>query len=555
MILLLLLLLLFPITAFADETVTVDFSTVLGIVTYKASGVLHNISTTQPPDSTITPIKLQEYRHIADGVVDPTDSVEAVYARLTNLGATSLQGDLSLGFQSAVGGLPGDGGSYTAWTNYITNVFNHNQASGATNIIYDIWNEPDANFTNGNHFEAVRQAIVTVKALKPSVKTIAPTYSEYFTSLIHSFLTFCNTNNACPTYLSWHELANPASAVAAHIADANAFMDSIPMTRLPIVINEYGQNNLYEHPGDSTKYLAAFERSSSVISAGRSCWGAGVIDCNAIGSLSGLLMTDGTFQTRSGWWAYKVYGDMSGNMVTVTPQSSSGADGIAAVTSGQAITLIGRDDGLATENVTVKFTNLSSAPGFSGLSTVHVTATPIANSGANPLLALPSPVIDTNFTVTNNEVDVVLPNFGGVDAFEVVLTTSGTASLLFSPILLPSGLVGIAYSQDVTISNETSPYSCVGTTPPAGLAWTTVSPNICRLSGTPTTAQTVNTTITATDSHSPPTSTQQTYTVTIQSTNFPLVFPASGVVTLTGAFSVTIPANATSATLQVQCND
>jgi hypothetical protein len=88
-------------------------------------------------------------------------------------------------------------------------------------------------------------------------------------------------------------------------------------------------------------------------------------------------------------------------------------------------------------------------------------------------------------------------------------------AITLSPTTLNSGTVGVAYSQQITASNGTAPYTyavSLGSLP-AGLTLTPSGANAGLLSGTPTAGGTFNFTITATDSLS--NSGSQAYTLTI----------------------------------------
>lgn len=91
-------------------------------------------------------------------------------------------------------------------------------------------------------------------------------------------------------------------------------------------------------------------------------------------------------------------------------------------------------------------------------------------------------------------------------------TCPNVVNITLSPTALPGGTVSTSYSQTITASGGTSPYTYSKTagTLPAGL---TLNSSTGVLSGTPTTATTYNFTITATDSASHTGS--QAYAVTI----------------------------------------
>lgn len=98
-----------------------------------------------------------------------------------------------------------------------------------------------------------------------------------------------------------------------------------------------------------------------------------------------------------------------------------------------------------------------------------------------------------NFTITATDADTCT----GVRAYSIDVTC---ASIILAPPLLPDGTVGDAYSQTVTASGGTAPYTyalSAGALPP-GLALDSATGVI---SGTPTLAGTFNFVITATDAN------------------------------------------------------
>lgn len=104
-------------------------------------------------------------------------------------------------------------------------------------------------------------------------------------------------------------------------------------------------------------------------------------------------------------------------------------------------------------------------------------------------------------------------SYDAADNRTQVVVTGSTATITLSPTSVPNGTVGTAYSQTISASGGTSPYTYAVSsgTLPAGL--TLSSGGV--LSGTPTTAATSTFAITATDSAS--NTGTQSYTVTINS--------------------------------------
>ncbi|HEY1128618.1 MAG TPA: putative Ig domain-containing protein [Roseateles sp.] len=113
-------------------------------------------------------------------------------------------------------------------------------------------------------------------------------------------------------------------------------------------------------------------------------------------------------------------------------------------------------------------------------------------SAAGVLSGTPTAAGNFNFTVQATDAN----NFAGTRAYSV---TIGGPTLAIGTASLPNGNVGVAYSQTVSASAGTAPYSFAVTAGalPAGLSLNGATGAIA---GTPTTANTYNFTVTATDS-------------------------------------------------------
>lgn len=211
-------------------------------------------------------------------------------------------------------------------------------------------------------------------------------------------------------------------------------------------------------------------------------------------------------------------------------------------------------------NLTITATDAYGATGSSAYSLTiggqapvasAVSATVAANSSANPItlslsggaatsVAVASGAAHGNATATNMSITYTpTPGYSGPDSFTYTATNaSGTSSLAtvtvtvsapmlaVSPATLPNGSIGMAYSQTITASLGTAPYSYVVTSGalPDGLA---LNDATGVLAGTPTAGGTANFTVTATDVHGA--TGAATYTITVAAS--PAVFafsPAGG---------------------------
>jgi type VI secretion system secreted protein VgrG len=134
---------------------------------------------------------------------------------------------------------------------------------------------------------------------------------------------------------------------------------------------------------------------------------------------------------------------------------------------------------------------------------------------AGNILALTSITLNTNASMTGR----ALARNGAVtldtNNINVSLCAAVCPEITLAPATLPSGNVGTRYSQTITASGGTAPYTftvTAGSLPP-GLTLTSSGPSSALLSGTPTTTGPFNFTVTARDANNCPGS--QPYTVTI----------------------------------------
>jgi hypothetical protein len=157
-------------------------------------------------------------------------------------------------------------------------------------------------------------------------------------------------------------------------------------------------------------------------------------------------------------------------------------------------------------------------------------------SSGGVLSGTPTTAATYSFTVTATD-----HNGNHVGSKSYSVTVSPANNLTLAPATLPSGTVGTAYSQTITASGGTSPYTFTKTsgTVPAGL--TLSSGGV--LSGTPTTATSYSFTVQATDSIGNHIG-SKSYSVTIGASG-PTANPDSASTTVCGTVSTNVIANDT----------
>jgi hypothetical protein len=225
---------------------------------------------------------------------------------------------------------------------------------------------------------------------------------------------------------------------------------------------------------------------------------------------------------------------------TVTATDSGGNSGTRSysmVVSGGAVTI-----------------TLSPANLASGTVGAAYSQTITASGGTSPYTFTTSAgTLPAGLTLTSGGVLSGTPTTAGTSSFTVQATDSAshsgtqsynvTVTLALSPATLAGGTVGSAYSQTITASGGTSPYTFAVTSGslPAGL--TLSSGGV--LSGTPTTAAAASFTVQASDTGANHIG-SQSYSVTIgAAAGGPVANPDSASTTVCGTVSVNVIANDT----------
>ncbi|WP_371108270.1 putative Ig domain-containing protein [Rhizobium sp. RCC_161_2] len=180
------------------------------------------------------------------------------------------------------------------------------------------------------------------------------------------------------------------------------------------------------------------------------------------------------------------------------------------------------------------------ASGGTGSYTYAITAgtlpTGLTFSSGGTLSGTPTASGTFNFTVTTTDSSTGTGPFTGTQTYSVVISAP---TITVAPATLPAGTAGTAYSQTITASGGTGPYSYSLSSGalPVGVSFSSAGV----LSGTPTTSGTFNFTVVATDDNAFTGS--RAYSVTIGAptiTIAPATLPAA---TVASAYSQTIAAS------------
>jgi hypothetical protein len=310
----------------------------------------------------------------------------------------------------------------TDWFDKIGQTVSRKQAASLTNIYgYEIWNEPGGTWASTNPLpfdQFWMQTFAQLRKLDPGTKIVGPSLSFLDMSFMQTFLTFCKANACLPDIVSWHELSG--ANLTGDIQGYRALEKQLGIGPLPISINEYsgaGHVDVEGQPGASAPLIAKFERFR-VDSACISFW-----DVGHPGRMGSLLAT--STAPNGGWWFYKWYGDMTGDMVSVTPptpNSPTALDGFANLDAagGTASVLVGgANDGA----VQIVVTGFRAAPFFG--STVHTEVDHTAFVSRTTAVTATDTVSTGDVAIAGDRITVTIANANPTDGYRVLLTQVG----------------------------------------------------------------------------------------------------------------------------------
>lgn len=404
-------------SAAADTTLTVDLGTITNPVSHVASGSLYGLIENKPADLNrlVAPLRPKMFTNPAENQQQPVGDAIAVAQRIAPLGAT-----VTIRLADWFRGWPYNFTNMNDWLSKIQQTVSRKEASGVDNYYgYEIWNEPGGTWTSAIPFNDFwQQTYAELRRLDPEMPIIGPSLAWYDSNRLRSFLTFARDNNCLPDIVVWHELSG--GNLTANLQNYRAMEQQLGIGPLRISINEYSGNARIDDegkPGVSAPLIAKFERFD-VDTACISFW-----DVPHPGRLGSLLATD--TEPNGGWWFYKWYGDMSGDMVKTVPPAPdivTALDGFANLdtTSGFASVLLGgANDG----TIRVVVEGLTASRLFS--STVHATIerTPWVNR--TTIVNATQTLQTLDLPIANDRVEFSIPNASQVDGYRIYLTGDG----------------------------------------------------------------------------------------------------------------------------------
>lgn len=314
------------ILAAALINIPFDLSHPSGIAAGKATGFLHSLSGTEPPDPLVTPLNLKFWRG-ACGLNDD------LYRRLERTGAV-VQYVLSDGFQNPTPGgclAQGDRDVYPhedpqLWRKHVQSEWSRINAN-KWKVIWEPWNEPDywrdsaAEFYDpvafAQYLDAFRVAYEVVRALDPKAEFAGPSLSADTwaagRSRLVAFLKYCEENHIEVAHLTWHGFDDweHMDQWSARIQEFRALAAAHPAVKVKrIVISEIVAKEHFLSPGDLLANITHVDAAGADFVARAchsydSCW---------LNELDGAVVkvASGAFRKRSNWWVEYWYASTLG---------------------------------------------------------------------------------------------------------------------------------------------------------------------------------------------------------------------------------------------------
>lgn len=377
-------------------TLTADFSQ--KISRNNLSGFLQgNLTNNYPADNILKPLKPAWWRTAPEG------SPFTRMARIKALGANPII-------------VLSDGYGYPPWSpnpapyndnnatliSYVTATATAYKNAGYTGLYWNIWNEPDSYpvnpFWDGTIAQAQSAFLAAynaILAVDSTAKIGGPCISNFYPTIIESWLTFFWQNGITLAYMDWHELsladANIPS-ISTNVATMKQWEVGYPgIKNTPVIITESVGPSSHLSPGDILCYLETMG-AAGVYGAIKACWTAADTTNFCFNNrLDGLLAAD--FTPAASWWAYKTYADgisyrvqAASDNANVVALASSQTD--FAANTIQVLVGYGGQGFTSPISATVNLTNLGSAGVPDGTRTLKVYKVP--DSGETVVGALTS---------------------------------------------------------------------------------------------------------------------------------------------------------------------
>lgn len=317
----------------AADTLTVDLTHTIRPATHCASGSLYGLTETLPADinEMVAPLKPNVFCQAASALSSNQHDFGDGFVVAERLRGTT--GSVQFLLADLLPNWPYQWPGQKKWLELVEAVLKRHEETNLSNIdSYVIWNEANETWqeSNGDFLKDLWEPTYRlIRRYQPNTKIVGPATSFYSRGYFEPFLTFCKENDCMPDLICWHQWGSGGFVAA--VEDLHKLEKELEIPDLPLCINEYSASSDYEMrkyegcPGYCVPFISKFERNN-VESATISWW------FTHLAGRLGSLLTESN-ERGGGWWLYKWYGEMEGDMTMVTPPNdkSDGLDGFACV--------------------------------------------------------------------------------------------------------------------------------------------------------------------------------------------------------------------------------
>jgi hypothetical protein len=417
----------------ADTGVTVDFATVTGSPTYRASGMIYGLTAdgALPQDHFFKDIKWHFMRAggaqlngggYATSLADYRTRWKATlaqYQRTVALGGTFvlLPHDLWGADGTTSQPFPGDNGDWTRFDDFVDQLVSDVKANHMT-VQWDLWNEPDLDGfwdrSQSQYLQTWSRFHAAVRADLPGQLIVGPSIANQPDSSNPWWTTYLNhvkAHDVAPDIYSWHAIPHdPVQTVSS--ADATLAAAGLTNTR-PYQINEYAGRE-QQHPGGGGWFISRLGRAGA--DGMRANWGGGP-DLHDYAAKLLTKDTSGRYLPLGEWFMYRYYGSQTGNIVNVTPGTNTDALATKDNSARNAKILLGSNGNSG--NVAVRLNRLDTTSVVEN-GRVRAIVQRVPHNGGGAVTG-PVTVSDRALTVSGNSASVSVPWTDATDGYTVTL--------------------------------------------------------------------------------------------------------------------------------------
>ncbi len=393
-------------------TVVVDLSRPLRQVTRCATGAHWGLSATAPPLDLLTPLRPTVFRQPATlGPENAGLGALDVRTRAQALGVHHIEAVLA----DLLPGYPYEWSGKDEWQRLVRLFAQHKVAAGADDVWYDLWNEPDwrppaAWAQDGGYPAFWKGTFDLLREADPQAVIVGPSYSAWSRETFRETLTFMRDHACLPDVVSWHELTG-AAGIEGHVLEYRALERELGIDERPLSINEYMSKDTLGVPALIVAHLARLERAH----VGYACL-AYYQDPASLGR----LLEKGS--PLGGYWVFRWYAEMTGEMVNVTPGAASDLpDAVASLDPARETARIL----VAGDAPRLTLYGFGAAPGLIRDGRVRVRIERAPHAGFRPVAA-PALVEERDVEIREHAVEISMP-VSGWDAVLVTLSAPTSA--------------------------------------------------------------------------------------------------------------------------------